>query len=211
MGYKQIDGNKNILIHENGKVREGLRNLPEDSDRFVYSRDKKGNVKKSVWPKLIVASDIDGREDIRLLPEVVLKHHGKLPEKVECSPTDFEAKDDDKTNCALENIEYVGDASFSKKAPYKGKPEDEKEGDVPEEPEAEAEEAPEETEEAEEAPEEPTVKKSKDMNASEAASFIKQYDFSELEDMDFLSEDEDRVTVTEAWESARKKFEDSLE
>lgn len=209
MGYKQIDGNKTILVNERGEVRENLRNLPPDSDRFIFEVDKKGK-RKNVWPKLIISYDTDGREDVRLLPEVVLKTHGKLPNQLECSADDFKAVDGNKLNCAEENVEYVGDGSFSKGSPYKSK-DSEKKAQKPE-PEAEPEPEPEdpEVEENPEAEEELSdlAKGSADLKATEAVNVIKKYDFQELKDSGFYTEDADnpRVTVAEAWKKAEKDY-----
>jgi hypothetical protein len=207
MGYRQIDGNKPLLIHENGKVRNGLRNLPPDSDRFVYHYDKSGKPSTKHWPKLIISHDSDGNDDVRLLPEVQMKTHGQLPNSLVCNPDDFKALDGDKTNCALDNLEYVGDGSFKKKSPYKEKkeappaeaqPEEEietSEPEIDEEPEEEIEEA---------------YKTSLLYKATEAVEIIKQGDFEELLDSGFLDEEEDRVTVVEAWGKAEKEYKEFM-
>lgn len=127
MGYEQIDGVKNILVNEKGQIRRGLRTLPLDADRYIYQLDESGN-KKNMWPEIVVQVDSSGSQDVRLLPELVLKEHGKLPRQVPCSREDFEAINGEKLppHCHIDNIKYVGDGSFEAQQPYAGSPEDTK-------------------------------------------------------------------------------------
>lgn len=239
MGYKQIDGNKSLLIDEKGRVREGLRNLTVDSDRFLYKKDKEGKIQNE-WPRIIISHDADGHKDVRLMPEVVMKEHGKLPRSLECSPDDFKAEDGDKTNVSLDNIEYVGEGSLKKKdsSPYKAEEKPESDLAFPNQPFDEADKYEDAADEAERirqpapagekdsaakkpaatterqttTPRKPVSdleKGSSGLNAKDAIATIKKYEFGELKDADFLSEDEDRVTVVEAWQSAEKQWKQS--
>lgn len=233
MGYKQIDGVKDILVNEKGQVRHLLRNLPPDSDRFEYARDDDGQ-KLNEWPMIVVDVDEEGEEDKRLLPEVVLKLHGKLPDKVDCTRSDFESKSGTKhrpIDSAIDNVKYVGDGSAAKGgSPYKQSPDKEKEQEQ-EAPANKEQEVVEETQEAEQTPEEKTdqeidrptpeggeeisdlQKGSGALTAKRAQEIIKKYDFEELSDAGFYTEDtrdgDVRVTVKDAWEKKQKDFEES--
>lgn len=236
MGYIQVDGNKEILVKETGECRHGLRNLPADSDRFEYQYDEGGN-KANEWPYVVVAVDSDGVEDKRLLPELVMKIHGKLPDKIDCSPEDFESKSGSKSNpldSNINNIEYVGDASVKGKSgssPYKKPPEEEKKAETKDEPEDKKAEEPETPpapepedsppDEGEKQPgEKPEIpddkpdlmKGSGALNAKEAIKIIRDFEYEELIDVGFYTEDdrEDgvRVTVEEAWEAKKKSAEE---
>lgn len=220
MGYKQIDGVKSILVKQTGELREGLRNLPPDSDRIEYVYDKAGN-KKNEWPIVIVDISGEGTEDKRLLPEIVMKHHGELPKNVKCSREDFKSKSGSKSNILdsnIENLEYVGDASTEKKKPYKDAPgkeataKDEAPEPEPEEPE---------TKSAKKAGDEPKGKPKIDnepsdlmkgsgaLNAKEAIKIINNYEFEELVDVGFFTEPErdgdPRVTVVDAWNAKKNQ------
>lgn len=210
MPYKQIDKTK-ILVHESGRVREEMRNLPDDSDRFLYSRNKDGEIKNE-WPKLIIEQDSEGREDIRLLPELVLKYHGDLPPSLRCSAKDFEAADGNKLNCSIENVKYIGAGFSGQKSPYKEPPAPAEPNDSDSEP-AEGEDVEDGKAKVAAAPpaDEPPsdlAKGSGALNVKQAAAVIRKYDFAELSDSGFLDKDEDRVTVLQAWESAKKAWQE---
>lgn len=214
MGYKQIDGTKQVLVHENGRLRLGLRNLPEDSDRILRNYDDEGNPKNE-WPRVVVAINPEGKDDIRLLPEIVLKEHGRLPRKAQCEPEDFESQSGEKwrmTDSSVENVEYVGEASLAKK-PYKGDPKKDDSGDPDSQASATA------TAPEPEAPEtekpkvkdEPTplMKGSGELTAKEAISVIRNFEYEELADAGFYTEEQreggKRVTVEEAWKSKKSE------
>lgn len=255
MGYQQIDGVKNILVNQKGQIRQGLRTLPLDSDRYVYELDENNN-KKNAWPSIIVEVDSDGTEDIRLLPELVLKEHGKLPRQVSCTRDDFESVNGKKLppHCHIDNIKYVGDGSFQAQKPYAGSPEetkaDGKQADTQKSPPGKKvkhttatesgedsdktgalpggmDEADEESSSDEPAPpnggdpvEKPPVssdggdepsdlmKGSGELTAKRAIEIIRNFEYEELVDVGFYTEDDrddgERVTVTDAWESKKK-------
>lgn len=224
MGYKQVDGNKNILVNERGQLRHGLRNLPPDSDRIIYERNKDGSVANE-WPKVVVDVNQGGKEDVRLLPELVMKEHGELPRSLSCAKGDFKSKSGSKhniTDCALENIEYVGSGSAKAQKPYKDAPEKEKDTGAeakaaPEPPESKKVEAAEKAQAADtpkvktEGEMSDLAKGSGELNAKEAIKIINNYDFEELQDLGFYTEEERdgdvRVTVQEAWEKKKKEYE----
>jgi len=255
MGYEQIDGVKNILVNEKGFVRQGLRTLSWDDDRFEYQYDDNGQ-KKNEWPLVVVDIDEDGTEDKRLLPALVLKEHGKLPRQLPVSAKDFKAKNGKKLppNCHIDNIEYVGDGKFEGQKPYAEPPEKTKKDEEPEGQQVQHKTAdkgaPEssgipddlekatnekvadtadleedaEGEAADDAPKEgkPEVssgqgpepepsdlmKGSGALKAKRAIEIISNFEYDELEDVGFYTEDARdkgvRVTVKEAWEAKKK-------
>lgn len=216
MAYVQVDGNKDILVNEKGQVREGLRNLPEDSDRFEYEYDSEGN-KQDEWPYVVVDIDSDGNEDKRLLPEIVMKTHGEIPRNVKCSRSDFKAKEGHKANpltSGLDNIEYVGDASTKseKGKPYTQPPQQEQ-ADAGEAEPAESTEVVQGGEEAPTPEDQPENlsdlgKGSAELSAKRAIEIIEKYELEELQDLGFFTEDSPghkaRVTVVAAWKKKKK-------
>jgi len=225
MGYKEIPGGVEALAHEDGKFRIGLRNLPPDSDRIIYFKDQKG-VKQNEWPIFVIRKPFNGPERRMFLPEAVLKAHGKIPVNADCEASDFKSKSGSKmklSDAAIDNVEYK--PSEHGNSPYKSKPKEEPAQDgTPEEPigtspetepQADADEAPkadESTKVAEEAESISDVAKgSANLTAKEAIAIIGKYDFEELRDLNFYTEDErdrgPRVTVTEAWENKKEDFE----
>ena len=219
MGYKQIDGNKPFLIHDSGRIRHGLRNLPEDSDRILYDREADGS-KKNVWPQLILSSDTGDGQDIRLIPEILLKEHGKLPRGLPCQAADFIPRDGNRLNVDFSNIKYVGSEAAStppyNPPPAKAKkptPDDtppvvKKKPVPPPPPKARPKPTPEQAKKAEHAetdilskltPKAPSPsdnqvttdfqKGSGNLTAKKACAVISKYDYEELVDAGFYQED----------------------
>lgn len=213
MGYKEVPGGVEAMAHEDGKFRIGLRNLTPDSDRFIYVKDAKGN-KVDGWPEFVIRKPFNEPERRILLPEAVLKAHGKIPPHIKCEREDFKSKNGRKnrlSDSSLENVVYV--AAQHGDSPYK-KPSDPEQ--VPE-PVVE-----EQTQQQEDAPVTEEVadhgeaisdvaKGSAELTAKRAIEIIEKFDFEELRDLNFYTEDTrdrgPRVTVKEAWESKLEEYE----
>lgn len=216
MGYKEIPGGVQAMAHEDGKFRIGLRNLPPDSDRFVYKKDKQGN-KLNEWPEFVIRKGFAGPERRMILPEAVMKAHGKIPPSANVTPDDFESKSGSKVNFAdsrIDNVIYK--PSEHGNSPYKGKPEKKssapKKEDTPTgepEPQQSNDESTQVAKEAESMSD--IAKGSGELTAKEAIEIIDKYDFEELRDLNFYTEDKrdrgPRVTVKDAWENKKEEYE----
>lgn len=226
MGFKQVPGSDEVLVHEDGRVRLGLRNIPKDSQRLQWPTDKTGN-KKNEWPTLIIKVGYNEPERKMLLPEAIMKTHGELPSQQRCAPEDFTPKNDSRTrmqDAALDNLEYSATGNNDdpvKSTKFIDKPENRKEKQDEEKPEPKA-----KTKPKEDAPDKdvPTAnadakdvsegvaklrKGSAELTAKEAIQIIEDYDFEELRDLDFYTEEErdrPRTTVIEAWEKKLEEF-----
>lgn len=218
MGYKQIPGSVDMFANEKGTFRIGLRNLYPDDNRLRYKRNYKNELLDK-WPEVVVRTE-EAEEELRMLvPEAIFKAHGVIPQQTICEEEDFELKDGKKYDhhkWHIDNIEYKG----GKKQPYKGKPEpidvesqsDESPDEPPKEPEAsqpdEEPTAPPETTPEQNVNDNPLAKGSAELSAKEAVEIIESYEFEELEDLGFYTEDQrdrPRKTVQDAW--AQKKAE----
>jgi len=204
MSYKQIPGSVQMFVNEKGTFRIGLRNLYPDDNRLLYKRDKENNLIDE-WPDVVVRTEDESDPLVMSVPEAILKAQGVIPSSVECDSGDFEIKKGAKykpANWGQDNIEYTG----AKKTPYKGKPkevEPEPEPKQPTEPPKKAEEQTESKEPAEvKIKENPLSKGSAELSAKEAVEIIETYDYEELEDIGFYTEDtlsRPRKTVQDAW------------
>lgn len=239
MGFIEIPGGQEVLVHEDGRVRLGLRNLPKDSQRLKWPTDKDGN-RKNVWPELVIKTSLNEPDRKMLLPEAVLKAHGKIPPHVVCEQDDFTPKNGSRTrmsDSAIKNLEYdvsgkakkpdADGAGFIDKPENRKKKEDsEPKGDdsenAPAAPHPDDEgsdekgnDVPKANPDAKNASEglEKLKKGSAELNAKEAIQIIEDYDFEELRDLAFYSEDDrdrgPRTTVTEAWEKKVAEYEES--
>jgi len=228
MGYKEIPGGVEALAHEDGKFRIGLRNLPQDSDRFIFETDEKGQ-KLNEWPTFVIRKPFNGPERRALLPEAVLKAHGKIPPNANCVAEDFESKSGSKVKLSdsrIDNIVYKPAAEGN--SPYKKAPVTAKDNATDTngpEPDVESHDADADSDSTPDAPitEDSTkvanegeamsdiAKGSAELTAKKAIEIIEKFDFEELRDLNFYTEEDrdrgPRVTVKEAWEQKKEAFE----
>lgn len=210
MSFKQVPGSAQIMAHEDGRLREGLRNLRPDDPRFEYFGEDE-------WPIVVVMNGFDVDTKRFSAPECVMKAQGQIAPSVVCEPSDFTPKDGNYRNWALKNIEYSPsgnkDERAAKGSPYVAPPKERKEEPKKEEPKAEDLPKADEDAKAAEQHMSPLQKGSGELTAKEAIKIIEDYDFEELRDMGFYTEDDrdrgPRKTVEEAWNDKQSEYEES--
>lgn len=194
--FKQIDGVKNVLVDDNGRVRRGLRTL----------RPEKG---EHGWPVVEVQSGNPQQPfEERIIAAEVLKLFGGYPQTMDIGPDDIEAKDGDKTNNRLDNLTYTGPGSKKEKQA--------EQADAEEEDEADAETV--ETPEPAETPDEEDRRGTKDEEtgertiqatdfdyAKEAIQFIDDCPADRLVEMNFLEGLDENE-----WVSVRRAFNEKV-